>query len=194
MCIPSLPVLLYLYLVSSDQSTVVAGGVTLFSLGDMIVYNRRKRKAYYEEQNLLAYQRLQEAKEAAIKGIATEEQILVLNRARAADEAEEVRKNKKTVWKSLKSVFSSEGLRKDDVGSATAGGSTTSLQFTPNVETTSADPSKSTILEALEEKRREGEKTLEDRGVAGGPLDKLAEQATSSDSSRGGWTTWFGSK
>ena len=67
---------------SSDQSIVVAGGVTLFSLGDMIVYNRRKRKAYYEEQNLLAYQRLQEAKEAAIKGIATEEQILVLNRAR----------------------------------------------------------------------------------------------------------------
>ena len=94
----------------------------------------------------------------------------------------------------MKSVFSSEGLRKDDVGSAPAEGGTTALQITPDVKTSSADLSKSTILQALEEKRREGEKPLEDRGVAGGPLDKLADQATSSDPSRGGWTSWFRSK
>ena len=46
------------------------------------------------------------------------------------------------------------------------------------------------ILEAVEEKRREGERLLEERGVRGGPLDRVAEEAVEKVKGSGGWMSW----
>ena len=46
------------------------------------------------------------------------------------------------------------------------------------------------ILEVVKEKRREGERVLEERGVRGGPLDRVAEEAVEKVKGRGGWMSW----
>ena len=88
--------------------TVLAGGVAAFSLGDMIVYNRRKRKEFFAEQNKLLQERLVDAREAAAKGTADEDQMLLINRERAAEEAEQARKAKKGTWSFITGIFSTE--------------------------------------------------------------------------------------
>ena len=152
----------------------------------MITHNRRKRKAYYAEQNMLMYQHLMIAKEAAAKGIASEEQILLLNKERAAEEAQEAKKNRKTLWKSAKSVFSTAGLKKVDTASAVD-----NLVKGTGDGTNMEQPTKQKgVMETIEEKRREGEKRLQDMGIKQGPLDQVAADATSKPRS-GGWTSWL---
>ena len=98
----------------------IAGAITIFALGDMIVYNRRKRRDYFAEQSALHKTRLAEAKEAVARGAADEDQMLLINRERAAFEAEQARLSKKGVFKRTKEWLFS-GLKKDD---QVAGGGT----------------------------------------------------------------------
>ncbi len=46
------------------------------------------------------------------------------------------------------------------------------------------------VLQAVEEKRREGERALEAVGVEGGMLDRVAEQAVEKAKGKGDWN-WF---
>ena len=188
---------------------MIAVGVTVFSLTDMIIYNRRKRKEYNAEQRMILAHMLMEAREAEAKGIADEDQILFLNREREVDEAERIQKEKKGRWRRyIKGIFSTEGLKKEDTSSGlealgeekprkvgegslliesageTVTDSTTEKEETPGLG----------ILQAVEEKRRDGERELQKRGVNGGTLDQLAEQAAAAGKSKGGWTSWFTSK
>ncbi|MCJ1367951.1 hypothetical protein MMC16_007087 [Acarospora aff. strigata] len=101
-------------------ATGIAGAITIFALGDMIVYNRRKRRDYFAEQSALHKTRLAEAKEAVARGAADEDQMLLINRERAAFEAEQARLSKKGVFKRTKEWLFS-GLKKDD---QVAGGGT----------------------------------------------------------------------
>ena len=194
---------------------VIAGGVTLFALGDMIIYNRRKRNAFYAEQHLLLQQRLAEAREAAAKGIADEDQILLLNRERAAEDAETARKARKGVLGYVKALFSTEGLKQEETDSGTkllgeeglrkmgeeTGGQTplTAGVVAPeetvgDVRSHQGEMVKGSIVEAVEQKRREGEKELEQRKVEGGPLDQYAAQVAAAGKAKGGWTSWVTSK
>lgn len=190
------------------QYTVLAGGVAAFSLGDMIVYNRRKRKEFFAEQNKLLQERLVDAREAAAKGTADEDQMLLINRERAAEEAEQARKAKKGTWSFITGIFSTEGLKQEDTASgmdtlSEAGlrkvgegnlliepaGETVAGTTTENAETPGLG-----ILQAVEEKRRDGEREFQSRGLNGGPLDQLAEEAVVAGKSKGGWTSWVTSK
>ena len=200
--------------------------VTVYALVDMSLYNRRKKKVYYAQQHALLQEKLAVAREAASKGEADEDQMLLINRERAAEEAEQAareRKQRKGVWGSTKewllggmkkdeeeseerineggalSVLGEEGLMKMQEGSeegrAADGGSVGSV-------TTGAPGShhgRGRILEAVEEKRREGERALEKKGVEGGMLDKLAPKAAETgkaeaEKAKGGWTSWLTSK
>ena len=186
---------------------MLAGGVTVFSLGDMILYNRRKRTSFYAEQRMLLEQRLGEAREAAAKGIADEDQMLLINRERAADEAEAARKGRKGIFKEIKAIFSTEGLKKEEVegGLEVLGGEglrrvgveaegTTAVEAEQHPRLQGLEMSQGTIPTAVEEKRREGERALEQRGIQGGPLDQMAEQVTVAVQAKGGWTSWMRSK
>ena len=186
-------------------------GVTVFALGDMIIYNRRKRNSFYAEQQMLLQKRLAEAREAAARGIADEDQILLLNRERAAEEAAAALKSKKGIWGTVKGVFTIEGLKKEE-GRPASGylveessekigeeaivtiPATIPSEPTSRIESHKKSMVQGSILKAVDEKRRQGERALEKSGVTGGPLDRIAEQATGSEKSGVSIPSWFSSK
>ncbi|MCJ1392175.1 hypothetical protein MMC18_005042 [Xylographa bjoerkii] len=184
--------------------TVLAGGVATFALGDMIVYNRRKRKSFFAEQHMLLEQRLAEARQAAANGTADDDQMLLINRERAAEEAEEARKARKGPLNALTGLFSTKGLKEEDRGSGLDVLGEEGLRkmseensiIEPAGEARMQDQEvpRGGILQAVDEKRREGEQKLVEKGVKGGPLDQMAEQATEAAKSKGGWTSWVTSK
>ena len=181
---------------------VVAGGVTVFSLGDMILYNRRKRKAFFEEQNRLLQERLAEARQANARGTADDDQMLLLNRIRAADEAEAERRNRPSVWKSFKGLFTTKGLMEEDThgrpqseNGSSEGAKLLGAQDKGSIPE-EAPARGGAVLQAVEEKRREEGREIQRRKVEGGVLDKLAEQAASTvtRSDKRSWTGWFSSR
>ena len=169
----------------------------------MVVYNRRKRKSYFAEQHILLQQRLAEAREAAARGTADEDQLLLLNRERAAEEAEATRKAKKGLWKSIKGIFSTEGLKQEDTNPLSVLGEeglrkmsegSPILEQVIQEEAHHEESKRGGIVASVEEKRREGERELQKTGIEGGPLDRMADQAAEATKSRGGWTSWVTSK
>ena len=168
----------------------------------MILHNRRKRAAFYDEQHRLYYQRVLEAIEAEKSGIPLDEdQRTVLNRERAKVQAEE--RARETTWgKRIKGVFMG-GLKRDEDG----GGEQQAVvavpsegeilqkigvdqmaileragqaQRDPRPKIADSEEGKrdgSKILQAVAEKRRDGETAMEAAGVKGGPLDRMAEGA-----------------
>ena len=188
---------------------VIATLVTVFSLGDMVIYNRRKRNAFYAEQRMLLQQRLAEAREAAANGTANEDQRLLLNRERAAEEAEAAQKARKGPTDYLKALFSTKGLKEEETDSATdllgeeglrkmgEEASSTSTFIETGEQTRQPEQesqsSQSNILKMVNDQRRNGEKELEKRGFQGGPLDQVAEQTTKAEKS-GGWASWIPGK
>ena len=200
--------------------------VTVYALVDMSLYNRRKKKAYYADQYAFLQESLAAAREAAARGEADEAQILLLNRERAAKEAEQAAKQRKGMWGSTKewllsgmkkdeaseervneggvlSVLGEEGLMKmrEEPGEDKAddGGVLASVTTPTQESHHESHRNRGTILEAVEEKRREGEKALERKGVEGGLLDKLAQKAVEAGKAdageaKRGWTSWLTSK
>ncbi|SLM38151.1 Cytochrome c oxidase assembly protein COX14 [Lasallia pustulata] len=185
--------------------TVVTGVVMVYALVDLSWYNRRKKKVFYAEQYALLHERLAAAREAAARGEADEDQMLLLNRERAAEEAVQAAKQRKGIWGSTKefllsgmkkdekesaervneggvlSVLGEEGLMKmrEEPGEDKAedGGVLASVTARTQESHHESHSNRGTILETVEEKRREGEKALERKGVEGGLLDKLAQKA-----------------
>lgn len=193
--------------------TGLAAVVTVYALIDMGLHNRRKQKVYYAEQSALLQEKLAMAREAADSGEADEDQMLLINRERAVEEAAlaaRKRKEEKGVWDKTKqlllggmkkdeeeseervndggvlSVLGEEGLIKigdgpDETGAADAG-----LQESVTTEIQLNYIVRGRILEAVEKKRREGERALEKKGVEGGPLDKWAQDAVEAGKAEAG--------
>lgn len=203
----------------------------------MILHNRRKRTAFYNEQHALYSQRLIEAIETEKSGLPLDEdQTLILNRERARVQAEEAKKER-TWRKRIRGVFVG-GLKRDDdddvveEGRVAEGGAsavpsegdilqkigvqqTTILERAAladkeggRVETAGLAGGRdegrgdgSGVLQAVRDKRKEGERAMEAAGVRGGPLDRTAEGAVRDVAgkmqaaeekvgSRGGWSWW----
>ena len=183
---------------------MLAGGVATFALGDMIVYNRRKRKSFFAEQHMLLAQRLAEARQAAANGTADDDQILLINRERAAQEAEEARKSRKGPLSAVTGLFSTKGLKEEDSrsgldvlgeeGLRKMSEESSIIEPAGEVMIEAQAVSKSGILQAADENRREGEQEPLKEEIIGGPLDQMAEQATASAKAKGGWTSWLTSK
>lgn len=184
----------------------------------MILHNRRKRSAFYAEQRSLYATRLLDAIETERSGLPLDEdQTLILNRERARVQAEEAKKERS--WgTSIKGLFvgglkpaddvdihvvpteaeilekigvsqmkvleAADGLREGQLAGSQAGGESDGLR---QGETRMEGQG---VLQAVEEKRREGERELEARGVRGGPLDRVAEEAVEKVAGKGGWFTW----
>ena len=167
----------------------------------MILHNRRKRKEYFDEQTKLRAQRITEARAAAAMGQADEDQVLLLNQEQAKQESEETKRNQKGIIKRTTSwIFSTDSLKKEDKGDTALGFSMrnegaiqeTKEEAAELVERTRKLPEESSILQAVEEKRREGERELQSRGIESGTLDKMAEGATSAAAQKSkGWTGWM---
>ena len=146
---------------------VLAGGITVYSLGDMALYNRRKKKEWYADQHQKWQEALRLAREAEALGRANEGQMMLLQQERAAEAAEQARKER-SVWRAIKRLFSWEGLKAEE--DRPEGDSAPTNQFLPQTQ--------SFMQETVEERRRGAEREMENQGVKPGPLDRMAEQAT----------------
>lgn len=199
----------------------------------MIMHNRRKRTAFYTEQHALYAQRLIEAIETEKSGLPLDEdQTLILNRERARVQAEEAAKER-TWGKRIKGVFIGD-LKNEDEGTTAEkivvpsegeilqkmGVDQTSILeradkvsgvkstgFTDSGNNSREDGRRdgTGILQAVAEKRREGERAMEAAGLKGGPLDQMAEGAVQAVGgkihaveekvgSRRGWSDWWAGK
>ncbi|KAI9700793.1 MAG: hypothetical protein M1836_002162 [Candelina mexicana] len=181
---------------NSYDDTGVATVVAVYGLGGMIIYNRRQRRDFFAQQKALHAKALTIAREAAAQGIADEDQMLLLNRERAAQEAEQARLAKKGIWKRTKEWLYS-GLKTEDDGSSSranlvAVGDEAWKENTSESNDVTGD--KLGILKAVKEKRKEGVEpgTVDAPSPApeprGGPLDKLANGEP--PTAKGGWTSF----
>ncbi|KAI9796988.1 MAG: hypothetical protein M1835_002511 [Candelina submexicana] len=175
-------------------ATGVAAVLAVYGISDMILYNRRQRRDFFAKQKALHAKVLTTAREAAAQGIADEDQMLLLNRVRAAEEAEQARLAKKGIWKRTKAWLYS-GLKTEEDGSS----SRENLAAVGNEawkenasESNDVTGDKLGILKAVKEKRKEGvePETVDAPSPApeprGGPLDKLANGEP--PTAKGGWT------
>lgn len=160
----------------------------------MIIYNRRKRAQYFAEQTALLHAQLSAAIDAQKAGQPLNEgQILLLNRERARVEGEEREKREKGKWwrwmfRGLEADETVEGGEEGNGEQGTGGGSVLSAvegearEVFRKAETDTRDTFTATelkagsVVQALEDKRREGEKPIEEAGGHGGPLDQLATE------------------
>lgn len=162
----------------------------------MLMHNRRRRNEWLAEQRAKHAYQLAEARDAQTRGLATEDQVLLINRERAADEAAETKKNRPGMMKKTTNWLFG-GLEKEETkGGRLAATATASqsgpvmLPFSPSEEVTPD------FLDAVEEKiidqRRQGDTSAVALRSAGGPLDQQAQLVINraSDASRG-WTEWL---
>ena len=168
----------------------------------MILYNRRKRRAFFAEQNALQQAKLVEAKEIlARNGELDDDQRLLLNRERIALEAERERRERKGIWDIIKGAFSNQGLKVEE-GREVRTDAGESVR--PSEEATATDSpaviqeqpmQPGLVLKSVVETSRIGERESERTATHGDPLDQLANNATA-EAMRGveGVETrsWFG--
>lgn len=92
---------------------VVAGTVALVGLGDMMLYNRRKRKEWFAEQQINYDKALALAYRAEAEGSLTPDLELILNKERAIEAYEEQQRNRPGIWERTKGTLFG-GLAKEE--------------------------------------------------------------------------------
>ena len=177
--------------------TVVAGVVATAGITDMLMHNRRRRNEWLAEQQMKTAVATAEARQAMSQGRATEDQMLLINRERAAAEAAEAKRNRPGMFKRAGSYLFGE-LDKEEQKGGRLGAAASKIEQTvqPVKDELLGEKEDLGILKTVEEKveshRRQGEKAAEVVKPLGGPLDRQAEMAAStlSDTSKS-WTSWF---
>ena len=181
-------------LTACPHRAVLCMGYASFCMVDLFKYNRRKKAEFHETQKILYQTALQESREALARGEATQAHLDMLENERLAVLDEERLRKKSYSREIFNYLFRREEFEKEKpVNEIEAMRKRFPLREEPppkeqgaeavravaGVDGSSKDRETST-LKAVEDKRREGEKAAERRGVQGGPLDFLAEAATSS--------------
>ncbi|KAE9377119.1 hypothetical protein N431DRAFT_542532 [Stipitochalara longipes BDJ] len=185
-------------------ATVLAAGFTCYALGDMMIYNRRKRAEFYQEQKALKENAIRSARLAIAAGEASEEQVNFIRREEEHDaqlnEAAKTKAAKKGVFKkSQEWLFS--GLKKEEEGED-VGSSERRLGYESlSEEDDSFGERESDIVRAIEEKKmaisgkaKQAFAEEKERQRSGGPLDRLgleSERSNEEQPKSGGWTSWM---
>lgn len=181
---------------------VIAGGVTVYALGDMMVYNRKKKAQFFEEHKAKVEAALYTARHAIVTGTATDEQI---NFVTLEDEHQAVlkakREKKGMFAKSKEWLFS--GLKKDEEGNE-LGSTENRLGYEGlSEEDDSMGMRESDIVRALEDKKlaiagraKQAFADEKERQRSGGPLDRIGTNSESNTRSEeppksGGWTSFM---
>jgi len=171
-----------------------------------MVYNRRKRAQFYEEQKALKESAVYSARLAISSGIATEEQINFISREEAhqaqLDAAARAKAAKKGIFK-RGSEWLFSGLKKEEDGED-VGSSERRLGYEAlSEEDDGLGERESDIVRAIEEKKMAlAEKARhtfaeeKERQRTGGPLDRIGNRiGTETDGNgeapkSGRWTSW----
>ncbi|KAI4176352.1 MAG: hypothetical protein LQ343_001091 [Gyalolechia ehrenbergii] len=179
-------------------ASVIAGVITVFSLTDMIIYNRNQRALFYATQESIYTSTLRSAIAAEQEHRPlTPDETSILNREKMVLRAEAQRERLKEIgWaKRIKAYLLGDDVIDADLRALQAGmgGEEGVVKKVGDV----VGPER--VMQALEEKRREEEKRVEDVHVEevhaedGGQLDRMAEEVkVGTEKAKGGWSSWFG--
>ncbi|KIV99792.1 uncharacterized protein PV09_08597 [Verruconis gallopava] len=166
--------------------SVLFGMYTAFCLGDMIMYNRRKRTEFYAVMEKLRADEYAKAVEAQSRGQATDDQILLINQEQMRFEQMRLdqERKEKGVWRRLKeSIVGTEAYEEQKGGKLGLG----------RKKEETVGEAVSDLLASRDEKLQMGTQKLESaHPPAGGPLDQLGQQTadTVSKTSKS-WTSWI---
>lgn len=177
--------------------TVVAGVVATAGITDMLMHNRRRRNEWLAEKKAQSAAELLEARRAQSQGNISEDQMLLINRERVRETAEEEKKSQPGMFKRAGNYLFG-GLEKEEqkggkLGAAAAKAESAVQPITETLLGQYEDPG---VLEAVEKKvashRREGERVEEVLKPLGGPLDRRAELVAKDVVNSGrNWTSWI---
>lgn len=153
----------------------------MFSIGDMVVYNRRKRAIYFEDQEIEQAKILALARSAVLQHTATPAQRALVEGIREEEEAMEQKKAERKLhsrflwwmhgeWKEEKALKEQRALAVQDFKKAEADGTG--------------------VTQAIKEARANVGLPIKEQTTIGGPLDQVAAEATTAvkETSKG----WFG--
>ncbi|PNS15766.1 hypothetical protein CAC42_4218 [Sphaceloma murrayae] len=176
--------------------TVVCGVFATFSIGDMVIHNRRKRKEWLQEQQEKSARLVEEARIAAARGAATDDQILLLNRERAAQEAEAERNNRKGIFSRAKESILGGAPKQEEQGGKIMAEVRAAQQQKSPVQRLETEASG--FLEDVDAGVHKAVAKVQSsipptRGVgAGGPLDMEAQASIDAVTSRSrSWFNWL---
>ncbi|ELR03280.1 hypothetical protein VC83_07286 [Pseudogymnoascus destructans] len=175
--------------------TCIAGAVTVYALGDMMIYNRRRRREYFAEQKAINEAATQDAAVALRSGTATAEQLKLLEQQRGqAAVAAEMRQKAQEMREARANaaaapVAAEKGEGKGIMASATGWlfkGLKT--EDRPEVGYGNAVGERG-VARAVEARRAEVAATEREREANGGPLDRLGTEEE--EEGKGGWTSFM---
>jgi hypothetical protein len=175
---------------SADFQIGCIGVLAVFSIGDMIVYNRRKRAIYFAEEEKAQARVLETAREAVANGTASAAQTALVAGIAEEQEAYEKKKAERKApsqllwwlhgdWKEDKDIaeqrrLAVEELRKHEM----TGGSGTGIVNAVNEARQNLTPSSTSAASSTP--------------IVGGPLDNTAQKATIKAEETGkGWLGWI---
>lgn len=156
----------------------------------MVVYNRNKRKEWLASMQEKRAKDVAIARKAYAEGTASNEQMLLLNQERAAEESRLEKERNGGIFKRTKTYFFS-GFSKEEK----KGGRLAELQNEKESEGhmggQTQEASESLGVLKATEAHKEARIAQEKRSI-GGPLDQTAEQATQAmKTASRSWTSWI---
>jgi hypothetical protein len=167
---------------------------TAFCLGDMIVYNRRKRTEFYVVMEKLRADEYSKALDAESKGEATDDQMLLINQEMARFRQMQIdqEKKEKGVWKRMKeSVVGTEAYEEPKGGTLGIGRRKDGGQGLVGEAVSDLLTSRDEKLQMSKENMRPSIGDAH-KPVLGGPLDQLAQHTAESVSKNSkSWTSWL---
>ncbi|KAK5107400.1 hypothetical protein LTR62_001304 [Meristemomyces frigidus] len=174
--------------------TVASACIATAGITDMLLHNRRKRNDWLAEQQAKTARDLAEARTALGEGRVTEDQMLLINRQRAADEAAEAKRTRPGVVKRVGGWLFSDVNKEETKGGRLAGGVQGATQGTVDAVREAVQGGQRhdrSVLQSVEEKVEAGRTQIEEvaRTRFGGPLDREA-QATA-DAVMGSSRSWI---
>ncbi|KAG6003150.1 hypothetical protein E4U21_002304 [Claviceps maximensis] len=189
--------------------TAVAGVVSIYSVWDMLQYNRARRAEWLEAQKKLEADSLAAARIAYLKGDATEEQILLVEEANREAQEKGVKlppllsppEHRTHFEERVKPTFSraeadadkakspAEGKGVLGVVAGLFGGSKGAVESS---STTAAESAQGSMVQSIEVKARDAWETEKQNQIKGGSLDQLGLETGSSPSKteKRGWWPW----
>lgn len=157
----------------------------MFALGDMMIYNRRRRNEFYRLQREQRTHALQLANEALESGSANQEQLQLIEEEKARL-ANDQAKKQAGLFKRFKEGLTG-GLEKEDKKGGTLG-----IRVKSITENGSAELGIGGAVEGLVDSTNETLPSAPQRPVKGGPLDQLgATAAQDAEKARKSWWGWL---
>jgi hypothetical protein len=167
------------------SSVVLAAGITVFALGDMMIYNRRRRNEFYRLQREQRTHALELANEAFDAGSANDEQLQLIEEEKARLAGEQAKKQT-GLFKRLKEGLVG-GLEKEDKKGGTLG-----IGVTSTTEKRRAELGIVNTVDGVMDSTKEKLPSAPERPVERGPLDQLgATVAQDAEKSRKSWWAWL---